>query len=151
MTAINLSIRTLVPADHDAWLPLWQGYQKFYKVEIAPQVTAETFRRLTDAAEPMGGALAWHGGRAVGLVHHIEHRSCWTTGNYIYLQDLYAAEDLRGQGIGRALIERVYEIARATGCPRVHWLTHETNTEAMKLYDRIAERSGFVQYRYKAG
>jgi hypothetical protein len=83
----------------------------------------------------------------VGLVHHIRHRSCWTIGDYLYLQDLFVSPEARGAGIGRKLIEYVYELGRAEGCARVHWLTHETNTDAMLLYDRIAERSGFVQYR----
>jgi GNAT superfamily N-acetyltransferase len=95
----------------------------------------------------MGAALAWKGSTAVGLVHHIRHRSCWTTGDYVYLQDLFVSPDARSGGIGRKLIEYVYDFARAAGCARVHWLTHETNTHAMLLYDRIAERSGFVQYR----
>jgi GNAT superfamily N-acetyltransferase len=107
-----------------------------------------TWTRLLDPAEPMGGALAWRDSRAVGLVHFIEHRSCWTTGNYCYLQDLFVAPGLRGEGIGRMLIEYVYEKARAGGCSRVYWLTHETNTSAMQLYERVAERSGFVQYRH---
>ncbi len=87
------------------------------------------------------------GSVAVGMVHHIRHRSCWTIGDYLYLQDLFVSPAARGTGIGRKLIEYVYQLAAAQGCSRVHWLTHETNADAMLLYDRIAERSGFVQYR----
>jgi GNAT superfamily N-acetyltransferase len=106
-------------------------------------------RRLNDPAEPLAGALAWlDDGRAVGLVHCIRHRSCWTTNDYCYLQDLFVAADCRGTGIGRALIEYVYARAREQGLNRVYWLTHETNSEARQLYDRIAERSGFIQYRH---
>ncbi|MDT4825556.1 Acetyltransferase (GNAT) family protein [compost metagenome] len=95
----------------------------------------------------MHAALAWQDGKAVGMVHWIFHRSCWTTGDYCYLQDLFVAEGLRGGGIGRQLIEHVYGAARAAGASRVHWLTHETNEVAMRLYDDIADRPGFVQYR----
>ncbi|MDE3739340.1 GNAT family N-acetyltransferase [Metapseudomonas resinovorans] len=143
----SLEIRPVSPADHAVWLPLWQGYQRFYKTEIAAETTAVTWQRFLDPAEPMHAALAWQDGKVVGLVHFIYHRSCWTTGDYCYLQDLYVAEGLRGSGIGRQLIEHVYAQARAAGASRVHWLTHETNTDAMQLYDRIADRSGFVQYR----
>ena len=143
----GIDIRPLQREDHSAWLPLWRGYQAFYKVDIPAKVSAATWDRLLDAAEPMFGALAWDGGRSVGLVHCIRHRSCWTIGDYCYLQDLFVASDTRGLGVGRRLIEHVYETAARGGCARVHWLTHETNAEAMKLYDRIAERSGFVQYR----
>ena len=95
----------------------------------------------------MHAALAEVGGAAVGIVHFIEHRSCWTTGNYMYLQDLFVAPEARGAGVGRALIEHVYADAAARGCSRVWWLTHESNTQAMVLYDQVADRSGFVQYR----
>ena len=142
-----IEILPLAPHQHAAWLPLWHGYQAFYKTNIASDVSAITWSRLLDGAEPMGGALAWDGGTAVGLVHHIRHRSCWTVGDYLYLQDLFVMPEARGAGIGRQLIEHVYRLAAAEGCTRVHWLTHETNTGAMYLYDRIAERSGFVQYR----
>lgn len=151
MTRPDVTLSPLTAADHDAWMPLWRGYQAFYKVDIPAEVSRVTFARLTDPAEPMGGALARIGDRAVGLVHHIRHRSCWTVGDYVYLQDLYVAETERGSGIGRLLIEYVYARAAEQGCARVHWLTHETNTHAMLLYDRIAERSGFVQYRHKVG
>ena len=140
-------VRPLSGGDHAAWLPLWRGYQSFYKVDIPAEVSEVTWRRLNDPAEPMGGALAWSGTTAVGLVHHIRHRSCWTKDDYCYLQDLYAAPEFRSRGVGRQLIEYVYAHARELGLNRVYWLTHETNHEAMRLYDRIADRSGFVQYR----
>ncbi|MDZ5459923.1 GNAT family N-acetyltransferase [Azohydromonas lata] len=144
-------IRAAEPRDYEQWLPLWQAYQRFYKSDIPQAVTDQTWARFHDAAEPMHCAVAEDEGRLVGLVHFIDHRSCWTTGNYCYLQDLYAAEDRRGQGIGRALIEHVYAQAAAAGAARVYWLTHETNENAMKLYDRIADKSGFLQYRKLLG
>lgn len=143
-----ITISPLREQDHDAWMPLWRGYQAFYQTDIAAAVSAVTWTRLLDPAEPMGGALAWRDSTAMGLVHYIQHRSCWTTGNYCYLQDLFVAPALRGGGAGRRLIEFVYEKARGGGCSRVYWLTHETNTSAMRLYGQVAERSGFIQYRH---
>ena len=143
----NLQIRPITAADHAAWLPLWQGYQRFYNADIASEVSALTWQRFLDSAEPMFAALAWQDGVAVGLVHWIFHRSCWTVSDYCYLQDLYVAETVRGGGVGRALIEQVYAAARAYGANRVHWLTQEDNAQARQLYDRIASRSGFIQYR----
>jgi GNAT superfamily N-acetyltransferase len=141
-------IRPLVANDRPGWEPLWQGYLQFYKASIAPEVTDLTFARLTGGTEPMGGFVAVDdSGKIAGIVHWITHRSCWTAGDYCYLQDLFVASDRRGTGIGRDLIESVYDNARSLGCSRVYWLTHETNTAAMMLYDRIADRPGFVQYR----
>jgi GNAT superfamily N-acetyltransferase len=140
-------IRPLKTADRGGWEPLWRGYLRFYETRLAAEVTDLTFARLTGGAEPMGGFVAEASGNLVGIAHWITHRSCWTAGDYCYLQDLFVAPAHRGSGIGRALIEAVDDQARRLGCSRVHWLTHETNTKAMRLYDRIAERPGFVQYR----
>ena len=144
-------LRAFAPSHFELWYPLWRDYQTFYKVDIADAVTRQTWERLLDPQEPMHGALAFAGDDAVGMVHFIEHRSCWTAGNYIYLQDLFVASEARGRGMGRALIEHVYGEATARGCARVYWLTHESNHDAMQLYDRIADRPGFVQYRKVLG
>ncbi len=142
-----LELRAPGAADRAAWEHLWQGYQRFYEVEIPARVTDLTWARLLGSAEPMHAMLAWQGARAVGMVHWIFHRSTWTEGPYCYLQDLFAEPDVRGVGVGRALIAHVRAEAEKAGASRLYWLTHETNTDAMKLYDKVAERSGFVQYR----
>jgi GNAT superfamily N-acetyltransferase len=137
-----------VGADERAdWEPLWKGYQTFYEVVIPDETTAVTWGRLHDDAEPMHVLGAYVDGRLAGIVHYLFHRSCWTVGNYCYLQDLFVAEGMRDRGLGRALIEAVETRARAQGASRVYWLTHETNTSAQVLYDKLAERSGFIQYR----
>ncbi len=53
--------------------------------------------------------------------------------------------DCHGQLLG--LINGVYDRARAAGSTRVYWHTHETNVTAQRLYDNVAERSGFIVYR----
>lgn len=143
----TILVRAIAPDDHAAWLPLWRGYQQFYEVDIPAETSARTWERFFDPSEPMSAAVATAGDRVVGIVHWIFHRSCWTVGDYCYLQDLFVAPDVREHGVGRKLIEHVYAVATAAGCSRVHWLTHEANANAMLLYDRIADRSGFVQYR----
>ena len=142
-----MNIRLAQAQDYAQWFPLWEGYHAFYKTSISEHVTQQTWARFMNPAEPMHCAVAEHEGVLVGFVHYIFHRSCWTAGDYVYLQDLFAAPERRGKGVGRALIEHVYAAARSQGGTRVHWLTHESNTHAMKLYDNIAEKSGFIQYR----
>ena len=144
---MSIEIRPVTPADHAAWLPLWQGYLDFYQTELPAEVSARTWQRFFDPGEPTHAALAWRDGQAVGLVQWIFHRSNWLVAHSCYLQDLFVSSELRGGGVGRRLIEHVYGEAQAAGAARVHWLTHETNSTAMQLYDRIAARSGFVQYR----
>ncbi|MGA0006795.1 MAG: GNAT family N-acetyltransferase, partial [Burkholderiaceae bacterium] len=142
-----MMIRMADEVDFAQWLTLWKGYQAFYKTDIADDVSAITWERFLDQAEPMHCAVAEDQGQLTGMVHYIDHRSCWTRGNYVYLQDLYVHADSRGKGIGRALIEHVYAAANRSGASRVWWLTHESNADAMRLYDRIADKSGFLQYR----
>jgi GNAT superfamily N-acetyltransferase len=101
--------------------------------------------------EPMHALVAEGGGRLVGLAHYLFHRSTTLLQHTCYFQDLYTAEDARHSGVGRALIEAVYDAAKTAGSPRVYWQTHETNHTAMKLYNQVAERSGFLVYRKNLG
>jgi len=144
-------VRDVVASDYEQWLPLWQGYNAFYErvgpTALGPEITATTWRRFFDPAEPVHAMVAELDGRLVGLVHYIFHRNTIMLAPICYLQDLFTSAGQRGRGVGRALIEAVYERARHAGSTRVYWLTHETNLIARRLYDEVAERSGFIVYR----
>lgn len=142
-----MQVRPARPDDFAQWLPLWKGYQDFYRVNIPAAVTELTWRRFHDPAEPMYCAVVELDGKLAGLVHYLFHRSCWTARDYCYLQDLFTSVEARGKGVGRTLIEHVYAKAADAKAARVYWLTQENNRQAMLLYDRIAEKSGFLQYR----
>lgn len=140
-------ILPLAAGDFDDWLPLWQAYLEFYEHELSGEQTALTFERLTDPEFPAWGAIARDaGGRAIGFVNWLTHPSTWAAGPNCYLEDLFVAPDVRGSGAGRALIETVTAWAREQGCAEVYWLTAETNATARALYDRVAERTGFIHY-----
>ena len=147
----TVTVRASVPADYEQWLPLWEGYNEFYKrvgpTALPVEVTRTTWSRFFDHYEPVHCLVAEYRGRLVGLVHYIFHRSTTMIGPTCYLQDLFTSADTRGRGVGRALISTVYERARAAGAARVYWQTHETNATAQRLYDSLAERSGFIVYR----
>ena len=142
-------IRDVKPNDLDQWEALWECYNTFYKRTVPPQMTRLTWSRFFDGYEPIHALVAEKDGQLVGLVHYLFHRSTTMIGPNCYLQDLFTAEGERGKGIGHALIESVYGRAKAAGCSEVYWQTHETNQAAMKLYDKVAERSGFVVYSKK--
>jgi GNAT superfamily N-acetyltransferase len=148
---LPITIRPVAQTDFDAWLPLWDGYNKFYgrhgATALPVEITRTTWGRFFDVHEPVHALVAESEGRLIGLVHYLFHRSTTLLAPICYLQDLYTDEAARGLGVGRALIEAVYEQARMSGSARVYWQTHETNLTAMKLYDQVAERSGFVVYR----
>ncbi|HEY8268672.1 MAG TPA: GNAT family N-acetyltransferase [Xanthobacteraceae bacterium] len=140
-------IRQIGAGERAAWEPLWQGYLDFYKSSQTPAATDITWKRLLDPKEPMFALGAYMDGKLLGIVHYLYHRSFWTAGDYCYLQDLFVAEGTRNLGLGRALIEAVYAKAKEAGASRVYWNTHETNATARALYEKVAERSGFIQYR----
>ena len=143
----EIGIRPVRPSDWEQWLPLWEGYNTFYERAAAGDMTRTTWSRFFDENEPVPALVAEAEDQLLGLVHYLYHRSTSMIGLVCYLQDLFTADHARGRGVGRALIEAVYEEARTAGSPRVYWLTHETNTPAQALYDTVAERSGFIQYR----
>jgi len=140
------TVRLVAATDLDQWEALWEGYNTFYERTVPPEITRMTWSRFFDASEPVHALVAEKDGRLVGLVHYLFHRSTSLIGPTCYLQDLFTSEEARGQGVGRALIEAVYERAKAAGSPLVYWQTHETNVTAMALYDKVAERSGFLVY-----
>ena len=142
-----IHVRSIEPTDLAQWLPLWDGYNSFYQRALSAEITEHTWSRFFDPAEPVHAMVAERAGVLVGLTHYVFHRSTIMITPTCYLQDLFTASAARGSGIGRALIEAVYDRARTAGGQRVYWQTHETNAVAMRLYDQVAERSGFVVYR----
>lgn len=144
----DITIRPLIKTDEAEWRRLWTDYLTFYKTSVPEEVYATTWKRLFDTGEyEPNGLIAEMDGKPVGLVHYMFHRTCWTVGNNCYLQDLYADPTVRGKGIGRALIEAVYEKADEAGAANVYWMTQDFNETARKLYDRIAKLTPFIKYQ----
>ena len=147
----NLSVRFVERGDFDKWLPLWDGYNAFYgrsgPTALPREITEMTWQRFFDGYEPVYGLVAESGGELLGLTHYLLHRSTTLIEPLCYLQDLFTSEAARGKGVGRALIEGVYAQAKLLGSPRVYWQTHQTNTTARTLYDKLAEHQGFIVYR----
>jgi GNAT superfamily N-acetyltransferase len=142
-----VTIRPLGEGERAAWEPIWRSYLTFYKTSQTPDAADITWKRLLDPKEPMFALGAYVDGKLLGIVHYIYHRSFWTAGDYCYLQDLFVEEKTRNMGLGRMLIEAAYAKAKEAGASRVYWNTHETNAAARALYEKVAERSGFIQYR----
>lgn len=144
-------IRSVAARDFDCWLPLWDGYNAFYgrsgPTALPEDVTQTTWARFLDPSEPVHALVADSDGQLLGLVHYLFHRSTTLLAPTCYLQDLFSVPEARGQGVGRALIEAVYERAHAAGSTRVYWHTHEANHTARRLYDAVAGMPGFILYR----
>src|SRR5262249_2745524 len=147
------TIRPILRSDYDAWRPLWDGYNAFYEragpTALPEEVTAATWDRFFDPSEPVYALVAEHSGRLLGLTHYLFHRSTSRLHGICYLQDLFTVEQARGRGIGRLLIEAVYEAARAAGSSRVYWQTQTTNKAGRALYEKVARHFGFIVYSYE--
>ena len=147
----TMTIRDVAASDYEPWLTLWNGYNAFYgrsgPTALPVEVTQSTWKRFLDPKEPVYALVAELDGSLIGLTHYLFHRSTTLLAPICYLQDLYTAEGRRRTGVGRALIEAVYQRAQAAGSERVYWQTHETNLVAQRLYVQVADRSGFIVYR----
>jgi GNAT superfamily N-acetyltransferase len=147
----EILIRKVQKSDFAAWKALWDAYNAFYgrkgDTALPDAITTMTWSRFFDSYEPVNALVAEHTGKLVGLAHFLFHRSTIAIEPSCYLQDLFTTEESRGKGVGRSLIVEVYRRAEDAGSHRVYWQTHETNSTAMKLYDKIGEKSGFVVYR----
>lgn len=140
-------VRPLTAADKPEWARLWRAYLAFYETELPQEVYDVYFDRLLgNDPQDFHGLIAEFDGKPVGLTHYVFHRHGWKIENTCYLQDLYADPEVRGQGLGRALIEAVYKAADAAGAPSVYWLTQDFNAEARKLYDRVGTLTPFIKY-----
>jgi GNAT superfamily N-acetyltransferase len=144
---MTIIVRPVIRSDFHEWSLLWEGYNTFYQRKLPKEIIQTTWDRFFDPDEPVHALVAEVNGKLLGLTHYLFHRNTAMINYSCYLQDLYTNESARGLGIGRALIEAVYEKAKEAGSPRVYWQTHETNSTAMKLYDQVAIRSGFLVYR----
>ncbi len=143
----TIHVRPIAVADQAAWLELWAGYNTFYEAVVPPEVTACTWNRFLDPQVPMHALVAEADGVVLGFASYVLHLSTYSIAPVCYLEDLFTAPAARGRGVGRALIEGVADAARAVHATRLYWVTADTNATAQALYDRVAQRTGFVQYR----
>jgi GNAT superfamily N-acetyltransferase len=140
-------IRPLAAADFAPWEQLWLAYLRFYRADVSSDVTAATFRRLSDQADGMIGLVAVdEQGALVGLAHLVFHPSTWSADPYCYLEDLFVAPAARGTGTAAQLLEAVFAEAHRRGAARTYWETQEFNAPARSLYDQVAHRTSFVIY-----
>ena len=144
----TLEIRPIEATDHAEWKRLWTDYLTFYESSVSEEIYATSFARLlSDEAGTYNGHIALLDGAPVGLVHYLFHAHMWHKEQVCYLQDLFADPFARGAGVGRALIQSVYDAADARGVHNVYWTTQEFNTTARRLYDRIGTLTPFIKYQ----
>ncbi len=149
MRQVTCTVRPLQASDHAAWLPLWQGYVTFYESAVSTEQTALTWQRLLDPAFNLNGLVVENNGVVIGFTHYLFHPATWSAQDYCYLEDLFVDANVRGGGAGRALIDGVKQAAQAHGAAKVYWLTQTHNEVARKLYDAVANDTGFMHYQIR--
>lgn len=142
---MDVTVREIAPGDEAEWQTLWAGYCAFYETTVSPTVTARTWGRMLDPAVPMIGRVAEKDGQAVGFSISILHDGTWVEAPICYLEDLFVAPECRGAGIGKALIEDLVALGRASGWSRLYWHTRNDNP-ARRLYDLFTPADDFVRY-----
>ncbi|MCF6315944.1 MAG: GNAT family N-acetyltransferase [Marinosulfonomonas sp.] len=144
----DLIIRPLTAQDEAEWRSLWCAYLEYYETSVPEEIYVSTFARLLgDDTQDFSGLVAELDGKLVGLTHYLFHRHAWKIENTCYLQDLFADPDVRGRGVGRALINGVYVAADTAGAPAVYWLTQDFNKAGRMLYDKVAVLTPFIKYQ----
>jgi len=152
MPSENYRATILEPGDRERWAELWRSYLAFYETELPDDVYAGTWERILDPAGAIHALGVRDGaGRLVGLTHYLLHAHAWSRADACYLQDLFVDADVRGRGYARALIDAVAAAARERGCSRLYWLTQESNATARRLYDAVAQNTGFIRYDFPLG
>ena len=149
----TLLVRPVERSAYPGWRLLWDGYNHFYgrqgPTALPERITETTWERFFSREEPVHAVVAVQDGRLIGIVHFLFHRSTTRLTDVCYLQDLFTIEESRGRGVGRQLIQAVYEAARTAGCSRVYWQTKATNALGRALYEKVAEHQGFIVYSHE--
>jgi ribosomal protein S18 acetylase RimI-like enzyme len=140
------AVRPIAPNDHDAWRELFRAYGVFYETTFTDEVFDGVWGWLMQPGHAVHALVADDAGTLVGFAHIRRVDDTFTAGPSWFLDDLYVAPDHRGTGVARALIERGYADATAAGGGTFRWITAADNETAQLLYDRIADRAGWVVY-----
>jgi GNAT superfamily N-acetyltransferase len=144
----ELQIAPVEAAEFERLLPLIAAYQGFYEADdIRIERNRAFFRRFIAPSEEGILLRARDGEEIVGYACLFWHFSSTRAVETVLMNDLFVAEEARGRGIGRALIEASASVARERGSHHLEWSTRPDNLTAQRLYDSTgAERSEWVEY-----
>lgn len=134
-----------------AWEELFRGYAEFYSTSVSDTVLEEVFSWLSDPDHPVSGHVAVVDDVVVGFAHLHRQFNTFRAGPSWVLDDLYVTPEIRGGGVGRALISHVSDYAHSHGGGRIRWITAENNTRARQLYDTLSTKTNWVVYEMTAG
>ena len=142
-------IRNLEQKDKANWDKLYNGYGDFYKVAINKGVLDTLWGWIHDENHDVNGLCFELEGKIVAIAHY-RTMPRPIKGQYIgFLDDLFVEPEFRGQKIAQKLISHLKSLSKANNWQGVSWITHSANENAKKLYDKIANNTGFELYELK--
>jgi GNAT superfamily N-acetyltransferase len=145
----DVVVRPVRTSDHAAWQALFHAYRTFYEYDEEQDVVDRVWGWIHDPEHETDALVAEVDGEVVGFAHHREFARPSSGKRGLHLDDLFTRPDVRGRGVGRALIEKLGELARERGMNKVRWITAQDNATAQRLYDDLAERTTWVTYDHR--
>ena len=142
-------IRFLEQKDKEKWAKLYNGYADFYKVPMNTGILDTLWNWIHDKNHVVNGICFELEGKIVGIAHY-RTMPRPIKGQYIgFLDDLFVEPEFRGQKIAQKLISHLKSLSKANNWNGIRWITHSSNENAKKLYDKIANNTGFELYELK--
>ena len=142
-------IRYLEQKDKENWEKLYYGYADFYKVAMNKEILETLWSWIQDENHIVNGICYELEGKIVGIAHY-RTMPRPIKGQYIgFLDDLFVKREFRGQQIAQKLINHLKSISKNNNWDGIRWITHSSNENAKKLYDKIANNTGFELYELK--
>jgi GNAT superfamily N-acetyltransferase len=136
-----LKIRPATEADVPLILRLVQALARYEKLSHEVVATEETLRQTLFGETPASEILiAEWDGQAAGFALFFHNYSTFLGKRGIYLEDLFVLPELRGKGIGRALLAQVARLAVERKCGRFEWAVLDWNEPAVRFYKSLGAR-----------
>ena len=142
-------IRKLEQKDKENWSKLYNAYADFYKVPMNTRILDTVWGWIHDETHIVNGICFELGHKIVGIAHY-RTMPRPIKGKYIgFLDDLFVMPNFRNQKIAQKLISNLKSLSKVNNWDGIRWITHSSNENAKKLYDKIANNTGFELYELK--
>jgi GNAT superfamily N-acetyltransferase len=136
--ATSFEIRTTTEADVPLILGLIRDLATYEREPDAVVATEDGLREVLFGAKPSAEVLlALENTEPVGFAVYFYNFSTWLGRPGLYLEDLFVRPEKRGKGYGRALLERLAQIAKERGCGRMEWAVLDWNDPAIQFYRKL--------------
>lgn len=136
-----LSIRDATSADIPLMLEFIRHLAEYEREPNAAVATAEVLRRDGFGPEPRYRCVfAEWDGRPAGFAFFFYNYSTWRGQPGLYLEDLFVLPEMRGKGIGKALLQHLAQIAVREHCYGIRWMVLEWNEPALTFYDSLGAK-----------